>query len=90
MVMWQAINWYCRNGYKTFNFGRTEPENQGLLQFKRGWGAEERIINYYKYNFAKNTFIEGRPGIKSSNKFFKMMPSPLLRFTGNLLYRHVG
>jgi lipid II:glycine glycyltransferase (peptidoglycan interpeptide bridge formation enzyme) len=88
--MWEAISWCTANGFKSLSFGRTEPENQGLLQFKRGWGTEEKIINYYKYDFAKKTFIKGQPGVKSSYKFFKIMPSPLLRLTGNLLYRHVG
>ena len=90
LVMWQAIKWYCRNGYNAFNFGRTEPENQGLLQFKRGWGANEQIINYYKYDIKKNCFQTKGPKIKSSYNLFKFMPTPILRITGNLLYRHVG
>ena len=37
-------------GIKTFNFGRTELKHKGLLQFKRGWGVKEEILNYYKYD----------------------------------------
>lgn len=44
LVMWEAIKWYCRNGYRNLCFGRTEPENQGLRQFKSGWGTKERIL----------------------------------------------
>ena len=90
LVMWEAIKWYAQNGFKSFNFGRTEPENQGLLQFKRGWGAKKETKNYYKYDLTKNCFLADQSGIKSSYKFFKHMPSTLLRLTGNLLYRHVG
>jgi lipid II:glycine glycyltransferase (peptidoglycan interpeptide bridge formation enzyme) len=36
LVMWEAIKWYSQNGYRSLCFGRTEPENQGLLQFKSG------------------------------------------------------
>jgi lipid II:glycine glycyltransferase (peptidoglycan interpeptide bridge formation enzyme) len=90
LVMWEAIKWYCRNGYKTFSFGRTESENQGLLQFKRGWGTEEKIINYYKYDFAKDVFVRANNTFKSSYNLFKIMPLPFLRLTGNLFYRHVG
>jgi len=90
LVMWEAIRWYCRKGYKIFNFGRTEFEHKGLLQFKRGWGTEEEILNYYKYDFTRNGFVSKRAGLKSSYKVFKHMPAPLLRLTGNLLYRHVG
>ena len=90
LVMWEAIRWYCRNHYKTLCFGRTELENKGLLQFKRGWGTKENTMHYYKYNFTQNCFVSKKSGLKSSYNFFKHMPVPILRLTGNLLYRHVG
>ncbi len=90
LIMWEAIKYYCRNGFKTFNFGRTEPQNQGLLQFKRGWGTKEEILIYYKFDLNKKRFVTKETGLKTSYKFFKHMPSPMLRLTGNLLYRHVG
>ena len=90
LVTWEAIRWYCRNGYKTFGFGRTESEHNGLLQFKRGWGAREEKLNYYKYDLKKSRFVLKEPGLKTSYNLFRYMPTPLLRLTGNLLYRHVG
>jgi lipid II:glycine glycyltransferase (peptidoglycan interpeptide bridge formation enzyme) len=90
LVMWAAIKWACRSGMTDFHFGRTEPGNQGLLQFKRGWGASEEELSYYKYDLKKNRFLSNKSGPKSSYRVFKMMPEPLLRLTGNLLYRHVG
>jgi len=85
LVMWEAIKWYCQNGFKNFNFGRTELQHKGLLQFKKGWGTEEEILNYYKYDLKENCFVPKNGGIKSSYNL-----APLLRLTGNLLYRHVG
>lgn len=90
LVMWKAIEWFAGNAFKSFSFGRTEPENQGLLQFKRGWGAKEKTLNYYKYDLGKDRFVSNQSGAKSSYKFFKMLPLPILKFTGNVLYRHVG
>ncbi|MGV7223013.1 MAG: peptidoglycan bridge formation glycyltransferase FemA/FemB family protein [Nitrospinales bacterium] len=90
LVMWEAIRWCCTNGFKRFSFGRTEPENKGLLQFKQGWGTREDRLDYYKYDLKKNSYIAEQQGIKSSYNFFKLMPLPLLKVTGNLLYRHVG
>ncbi len=89
LLMWQIIKWYCQNGFKNFSFGRTEPENTGLLQFKRGWGTREEIINYYKYDLVKDAFVK-EPNGKTSYNIFKSLPSPLLNLTGFLLYRHVG
>jgi lipid II:glycine glycyltransferase (peptidoglycan interpeptide bridge formation enzyme) len=90
LVMWKAIEWYAENGFKSFSFGRTEPENDGLLQFKRGWGAEEKSLSYYKYDLNKDSFVSDKSGVKSSYNFLKMMPISMLRIAGNFLYRHVG
>jgi hypothetical protein len=91
LVMWEAIRWYCKNGYTHFCFGRTEPENDGLRQFKNGWGTREHDIRYYKYDLQRNEFIgkSGRIGHRYK-KVFARMPIPALKLTGNLLYRHMG
>ena len=90
LVMWEAIRWFSKNGFKEFSFGRTEPENSGLLQFKRGWGTEEKTIRYYKYDLKDNVFVKDRSKPKTSYTLFKRMPSPLLNLAGAILYRHVG
>jgi hypothetical protein len=90
LIMWEAIRWYCRNRYKTLCLGRTEPENKGLLQFKRAWGTIENPMHYYRYDLIRNCFVSKRAGLKSSYNVFKHIPVPILRFTGNILYRHVG
>ena len=90
IVMWEAIKWYAQKGFKTFSLGRTELENQGLLQFKRGWGSKEETLNYYRYDLMRDSFLAENSGIKSSYRFFKIMPSVMLRFTGTILYRHMG
>lgn len=91
LVMWEAIKWYIQNGYKTFCFGKTEPENDGLRQFKNGWNTDERILPYYRYEFSKGSFVVDYPRkIKSSYRIFSHTPVPLLRIIGALMYKHVG
>ena len=91
LVMWEAIKWYTKNGYKSFCFGRTEQENKGLMQFKSGWGAKEHLIHYYKYDLIKEAFVRDTSKVKGlHNKIFKNMPIPLLKITGSLLYKHMG
>lgn len=90
-VMWEGIRWYLENGFRTLSFGRTEPENEGLLQFKRGWGATEETISYVKYDLGQAAFVKESPKVTGiHNKVFSAMPIPLLRIMGNLLYKHVG
>jgi hypothetical protein len=91
LVMWEAIRHYAQKGYQSLCFGRTEMENQGLLQFKSSWGAAEYPIQYYRYDFGKETFV--RPSSRVAgwhNKIFRSMPLPVLNKIGTVLYRHMG
>jgi hypothetical protein len=89
--MWEAIRWYSENGYKILCFGRTEPGNQGLIQFKSGWGTTEQQVNYYRYDFKKEAFVSRTSRVTGfHNKIFRRMPAPLLKAIGSALYKHVG
>lgn len=92
LVMWKAIRWYCQKGYESLCFGRTEPENEGLRHFKAGWGTEERVIKYYRYDLKKCiiTNNRGHHVAGSYNKVFQNMPVPVLKMFGTLLYKYMG
>lgn len=91
LVMWESIKWSCDRGFQSLNFGRTEPEHKGLLQFKAGWGANPYQIFYYRYDLKKNSFIADLPGVHPlAKKVFNKLPSPVLKTLGGILYRHMG
>jgi hypothetical protein len=91
LVMWEAIRWGCDQGYKSLCFGRTEPQNRGLRQFKTGWGAREHSIKYYRYDLRKDAFIKVPGTIKPIyHKIFSKLPIPALNLLGGILYRHMG
>jgi hypothetical protein len=91
LVMWEGIKWYCQKGCKSLCLGRTEPQNQGLLQFKSGWRPSLDRINYYRYDLQKQTFVPSHSKVSGfHNKIFRTIPIPLLKRVGSLLYRHVG
>jgi CelD/BcsL family acetyltransferase involved in cellulose biosynthesis len=46
LLLWSALRWGCENGYHTFDWGRTDLEDEGLRAFKRGWGAREQPLTY--------------------------------------------
>ena len=90
LVIWEAIKWYQRRGFKNLSLGRTEPDNLGLLRFKRLWGAAESVIRYYRYDLKKTG--RGR-FLKKSNlpsKLFSGTPVGVLRLIGRLFYKHIG
>jgi hypothetical protein len=89
--MWQALKFYATEKFKVFDFGKTEICNEGLRRFKLSWGAEEKIISYFKYDFSKKDFVQ-ELGKENGwyNFFFRKMPLPLMKATGNMFYKHVG
>ncbi len=91
LVMWKAIECCCEIGIESLCLGRTEPDHEGLRQFKNGWNAREYAIDYYRYSFAERKFIKGSFGIPGiTQKFFRKLPAPILNAAGSLLYRHIG
>ncbi len=90
LVMWEAIRWYAARGFKSFSFGRTSPENKGLLQFKRGWGVTEETREYFRFDPGKGIFLAKATESKPGYDVFRKMPGPLLKLTGSILYRHVA
>jgi lipid II:glycine glycyltransferase (peptidoglycan interpeptide bridge formation enzyme) len=91
LIMCEAIKWYAKNGYQFLSFGRTSPGNHGLRRYKAGWGTEEQMVNYYRYNLIREEF-EAHNGISFDwlNKIFKRLPIPILRAIGSVLYSHMG
>lgn len=91
LVMWEAIKWYCQNRYKTFCFGRTAPENKGLLQFKSGWGAIPKTVEYYRYKLKNGAFMSSdNKKYDLSTKVFNKMPVPVLQLIGSIFYKHMA
>jgi lipid II:glycine glycyltransferase (peptidoglycan interpeptide bridge formation enzyme) len=91
LVMWEAIRHYCHHGYSTLCFGRTDWEDTGLLQYKDGWGAERREINYLVYDIKHDHFkTEKKMPHHKTAGLLKHAPIPLLKCAGALLYRYMG
>lgn len=91
LVMWEAINWLSKRGFKSLNLGRTDKDNLGLLRYKNGWAAEQRTINYYRYSVNENRFVAKKQGSCSlGTRFFRTAPVAVSNILGGVLYRHVG
>lgn len=90
-VTWEAIKMCSRQGCKSFCFGRTEPDNDGLRVFKSGWGAKEDMIRYFRYDLKTDAFVRGKPyGRAFYNRIFEKMPDSLSKVAGEIIYRHIG
>lgn len=87
-----AIELACNEGFLTADFGKTTPDNIGLLDFKRRWGTKMYDVPYLYY-----PEIQGIMAMEETNRKYKLvvgigrhMPFPLSRALGAVLYRHMG
>jgi CelD/BcsL family acetyltransferase involved in cellulose biosynthesis len=89
LLMSDAIRWACEAGFQSFDFGRTEIENEGLRAFKSGWGAEEIELPY-------TYFADSEPKPESALRdrlmgaTIRHSPTFVGRLVGEALYRHVA
>jgi FemAB-related protein (PEP-CTERM system-associated) len=92
LLFWNAITWGCTQGYKRFDLGRTACDNQGLMEFKRRWGAIKEPLPYYYYprtaGLASTSESSWKYRLLTST--WKKLPLALSAPLGGFLYRHLG
>jgi len=88
-ILWDAIRWGCEQGYRSFDFGRSDAENTGLRAFKGGWGATESPLVYETIGGKTEDYGHGLTD-RLMGIVLRKSPAILGRAAGELLYRHVG
>jgi hypothetical protein len=90
LVMWTAIKWYAENGFRRLSLGRTDTNDDGLLQFKDGWGGTRRTLSYWRAEQRprRRTTARGRHPTAASwaRDLARRLPVPVLRAIGELVY----
>ena len=92
LLLWRAIEMACSEGYEYFDFGKTPPENKGLLDFKRRWGARMYDLPYFYYPEIKGTMSIEQDDLK--HRFLRYIgkhtPLPVAKIIGKIAYHHLG
>ena len=88
VILWHAIRWACENGYRSFDFGRTDLDNEGLRAFKRGWGTEERLLAYSV--LADRPPSANVPTPRALEAVIRRSPPFVTRLLGELFYRYAA
>ncbi len=90
-VMWEAIKKYISEGFKEFDFGRTEISHKGLQRFKCGWNTEELLIYTTQYNIKEREYQSASTKTDGiHNIIFNHSPIFLLKLIGKSVYKHIG
>ncbi len=92
LLLWTAITWGCTQGYQTFDLGRTAHDNEGLMEFKRRWGAIKEPLPYYYYPYMKglSTTSEQSPKFRLLTACWRKLPLQIAGPLGGQLYKHLG
>lgn len=80
-LFWHAIQWAAERGYTSFDFGRTDLDNEGLRSFKARWGTVESELRYS---------ILGAPPPARGNGLAGRGLAALIRHTPEIVCRQVG
>jgi len=91
-LVWAAIEMAHREGLKIFDFGRTNPEDQGLMRFKRSWGTMEADLAVATLgNNCKSSIYNRNSSVWKISEFMsEELPAPLYATFSKFVYRHTG
>jgi CelD/BcsL family acetyltransferase involved in cellulose biosynthesis len=94
LLLMDAIRWSCEAGFRTFDFGRTELENEGLRDFKSSWGAPEAELDYIcladRVAEREREPASGSLRDRIMSTTIQRSPALVSRLAGEALYRHYG
>jgi hypothetical protein len=91
LLMWEAMKHCAALGCSSLHLGRTSLVNDGLRRFKQSFGANEETLAYAKFDFRRAAFVEDVDRAEGPlNKVFRLLPPPLFRLAGAMLYPHLS
>jgi lipid II:glycine glycyltransferase (peptidoglycan interpeptide bridge formation enzyme) len=95
LLYWESIRDAKNLGLRTFDLGRTDAEQTGLIKFKSRWGAEQSTLTYTRFamkGHSQHIFDQNRTAWKKRvvKYAFAITPRRLLPTIGSFLYRHAG
>jgi hypothetical protein len=89
-LLWKAIAAAKASGALTFDLGRTDNDNVGLLAFKNNWVSACKRLTYWRFPAASSFAMGENWRLKVAKRVFSLMPQGLLAMSGRLVYRHIG
>lgn len=96
-IYWEAIKRALQEGYTLFDFGRTDPQNTSLMDFKSHWGATVTDLNTYRLNthVKPDGLVKAGSGSNVSGFIRRVLfntgtPDLLYGLLSGYIYRHMG
>jgi CelD/BcsL family acetyltransferase involved in cellulose biosynthesis len=89
LLFWNAMQTACDQGYRWFDFGRSDLSDRGLRDFKTGWAAQEEKLVYTTLAERAPDAGSGR-GMLAARALIRRAPAWVCRASGELFYRYAA
>jgi CelD/BcsL family acetyltransferase involved in cellulose biosynthesis len=95
LLYWKTIQDAKDLGLRSFDLGRTDADQQGLITFKNRWGATQSMLTYLRYCASEDSThffdIQTTQWKSRATKLVcSVIPPSLLAKVGQVMYRHIG
>lgn len=95
LLYWESIREAKNSGLQSFDLGRTDLDQPGLIVFKSRWGADPLPLTYSRCRIAGTSahiFDADSTGWKAqmAKHVLGHAPTSVLAALGNVLYKHIG
>lgn len=91
-MYFELMRWAGKNGYRTFDFGRSKKNAGGSYDFKSHWGMVERPLPYEMLLVKRKSlpnFSPANPAFGAPRKIWQHLPLALTRRVGPMFLRLV-
>jgi hypothetical protein len=89
-LFWKLIEESKAAGAEQLDFGRTDLDNVGLIDFKGRFGTTRRRITYFRYPESAKEKGVMDADLSVARYLFSLVPDALLPWAGRMAYRHLG
>lgn len=92
LLIWYAIEKAYHAGYSFFDFGRTSPDNHGLMRYKEMWGAKCFDLPYFYYPKIKGINVKNENSLyyRILTNIWRFLPNSISSKVGPTIYKHLA
>jgi hypothetical protein len=94
-LYWESIQRAKDLGLESFDLGRSDLHQKGLITFKSRWGATLSDLTYWRLSRSENPThwfesVDTSWKTRAAKSTLAHAPASVLPVLGNLLYKHIG
>lgn len=93
LLVWEALKWSIEHGFRRFDFGSDSPKQEGLIAFKRKWGARQEPLWTTIYRLSKRSarsWDSDDDSYRLARSLIRSMPGPLYRMISSTIIKRAG